>query len=256
MSVLIDAHAHLHSADLDPALDAASDNFQAASRTLGLAPSGGFLLLAEPVGGTRFSCLHDEDGRWSLGRTADAEAVLASNDNRLPICLVAGRQIVTREGLEVHALATTRDFEDGMGWDETIVEARSSGSVVVLPWGVGKWFGARGRRVEEALAAHEDLLVSDNGGRPWCWPARGSLARQGTAGRGVLAGSDPLPLGEDWRRLGSYGVVADVTLDMARPIESLRSAVSADVVRRPYGRRRGVLPFVSQQIRMQIRKGR
>lgn len=256
MSVLIDAHAHLHAAPLDGALDAARANFETTARRLGIRPAACVLFLTEAAAERRLdeAARAGERGRWTLLPTAERAAVRADAPGGAGILLVAGRQARTGEGIEVHALATRAPLRDGRPLDETLAEARETGGLVVLPWGVGKWWGRRGRRVREALDRAADLLVSDNGGRPRFWPTPALIRRERTRGRTVLAGSDPLAIEGDWLRLGSYGTVADAQVDETAPLGSLLRALrGSEVSTRTYGTRASTAAFVRAQVRIRRR---
>lgn len=258
MTILIDAHAHLHHTPVDRALDAAAAGFAKAARAVGVRPALTLLLLSEGRGEAGFddASRRRSAGRWRLGPATEPGVLRAESADATPILLVAGRQLRTREGLEVHALCSTATLGEGDALQDTIAAARAAGALVVLPWGAGKWWGRRGRLVREVLDREEDVLVSDNGGRPWPWPTPGLLARERARGRPVLAGSDPLPLPGEAARLGTYGTVADVGLDDAAPVTDLRRALRAGGLRtRTYGPRSGALAFVARQLRMRAGGG-
>lgn len=257
MSLLIDAHAHLHTASLDGALDAARSNFEAAARRLGIRPSACVLFVTESAAERRFdeAARAGRRGRWTLRPTPDGEAVRAETPGGPDILLVASRQARTDMGLEVHALGTSAAIRDGRPLDETLDEARRAGGLLVLPWGVGKWWGRRGRSVREALDRERDLMVSDNGGRPWFWPTPSLIRRERARGRPVLAGSDPLPLEGEHARLGSYGSVAEADLDESTPVEGLlRVLRGGEGGVRTYGERTGALAFIGAQVRVRTRQ--
>ena len=65
--------------------------------------------------------------------------------------VIAGRQIITRERLEVLALCTAKEFADGEEVETVLDKVRRAGGLPVLPWGAGKWWGTRGRIVTELL---------------------------------------------------------------------------------------------------------
>ncbi len=93
------------------------------------------------------------------------------------LLVLAGRQVVSAEGVEVLAQCTAAQFANGRPLEETIEEIQAAGALAVLPWGVGKWLGRRGKLVTEA-AARSPILLGDNAGRPpfWSFPAQ-SLRR-------------------------------------------------------------------------------
>jgi len=256
VTVLIDAHAHLHDARLGPAFDAASRSFTLAARRLALEVDCGVLLLAEPPGTSRFEGLLDEDASpWTLERTVDPEAVRARRTGHPPVFVIAGCQLVTREKLEVHALMTNDRFRDGEALDTTLNAVCATAALGALPWGVGKWWGRRGRLIRAALKGHPDVVPTDNGGRPWFWPLDRSIASARSMGRVVLAGSDPLPLSDDWRRLGSCGVACEAPIDVDLPVAAIRAALTSEPRPRPYGSARSFVGFFHDQTLMQLRGG-
>jgi hypothetical protein len=167
--------------------------------------------------------------------------------------IVAGRQIVTAERIEVHALAMRQTIADGQTLRATLEEVRASDALVVLPWGVGKWLGRRGRLVAEALAADLGTVwLSDNGGRPWFW-RDALLARAPAAGRPVLRGSDPLPLPGEERRVGSFGCwLRGSVATAAALIARIRSSTPADL--HPYGNSESLARFLRNQSALRLRR--
>src|SRR4051812_601799 len=113
---LVDAHVHFYPCyDRDRFLDAALRNFRRGAAELRLPESTpGVLLLSEARGERWFERLREETegvrrGAWEfVPCLADRDSIVARRraDPRDRIFLVAGRQIATREGVEVLALAT------------------------------------------------------------------------------------------------------------------------------------------------------
>jgi hypothetical protein len=208
---LIDAHVHVYPcADVARLLSAAARNLGEAARRIGAPAWQGVLFLTEVAGTSWFetvagSPLGRTFGKWHVAGVPQDPLSLEAHgeDDRLQI--VAGRQIVTKERIEVHALGTCHVIPDGLELSVTLRDVHESGALAVLPWGVGKWSGERGRLV--ALAVAEDsagLYVSDNAGRPWFWRDP-LLMRMRNIGRPVLRGSDPLPLTAEELRVGQFG---------------------------------------------------
>jgi len=260
--VLVDAHVHLHDGFAAGALlEAAATNMAAAARDLGLpADTPGMLLLAESEGVDAFARLADGSrpaAPWRLEPTAEAVSLLARRPGAAPIALVAGRQIVTTERLEVLALGTRATFADGQPARAAIVAARAAEALVVLPWGVGKWTGRRRALVRELLQEFltERLYAGDNGGR-LAWSPRPRLLGEAERHGGlVLPGSDPLPFAAEVIKPGRYGFVAKVDLDPQRPFAALKRWLDQQTGSpRPYGRLERPLVFARRQIAMQKRK--
>ncbi|MGB6222648.1 hypothetical protein [Haloferula sp.] len=163
-------------------------------------------------------------------------------DERLLV--IAGRQVVTAERVEVLALATASEFEDGRPLSETIESVKAAGGIAVLPWGVGKWFGERGRLVEQAVREH-GVMVGDNAGRPLGWP-KPSLFSEFP----VIPGSDPLKAEGEERMVGSYGFVLEADFDPKRPAESIRRSLRAlESCPTTFGGRVGPTRFFFRQLR-------
>ncbi|WP_299819335.1 hypothetical protein [uncultured Jannaschia sp.] len=261
--LLVDAHVHIYPRfDRAAFLDAAAANVRRAAAARGLDPdTPGWLLLTETAADHAFAELAEQaatetgPGGWRLRPTGDPLCLLAHRDGQAPLGLLAGRQIVTEGGLEVLALGTGATFPDGGTLADALARVAAAGALAVLPWGFGKWLGARGARVRAAVAraAPGTLFLGDNGGR--AGPRPRLLAEAEAAGRVVLPGSDPLPLPGQETRAGGFGFVLDAALDPDRPGASLKARLAALATSPPvYGRTTGALPFAGNQIRMQLRK--
>jgi len=261
-SILVDGHVHLHDDfAADVFFDAAAANVAAAARELGLpGDTPGMLLLAESEGVDAFSRLADGSrpaGSWRLEPTAEPISLLASNPAGPPLVVVAGRQIVTAEGLEILALGTRARFAEGQPTREALAAVLATEALAVLPWGVGKWTGRRGALIQELLQnlLTARLYAGDNGGRLAWWPRPRLLTQAERCGRPVLAGSDPLPLPAEVRKPGRYGFVAEINLDRQRPFAPLRRWLDAQTTSpRPYGGLERPVSFLGHQIAMQLRK--
>jgi SAM-dependent methyltransferase len=259
---LVDGHVHLHPALPASAIfDAALARAEAEAVRRGVAPAAVsvVLCLAEMRGVDVFGDLADgraATGGWRLAATAEPDALIARRQGRDRLIVIAGRQLRTREGLEVLALACRPerrdDLPDDLPLEDAVARAQAAGALVVLPWGFGKWWFARARRLRDFLAspAAAGVLLGDNAGRPGLLP-RPALLR--TTDRPVLPGSDPLPLAGEALRVARFGLWFEGALERARPAASLRAflrsgAPGADVVGRPDG----LLHAVAGQIRLRL----
>lgn len=268
----MDAHVHLHGCfEVDAFLDAAARNFQAAAAELGLPPSTpGCLLLAEMQGEQAFAHLRGEVGRersgpWRFEATGEEGSLIARKPGMPdmpeggPLVLVAGRQVRTREGLEVLALATLENFADGLPFAGTLERVHWSGALPVVPWGFGKWWFERGGLVEGLLQGREReaVFLGDNAGRPGLAPRPPLFRLAESHGVPVLPGSDPLPLAEHAGRAGSYGFVLDAGLDGQPAMllaAALRQGRQAGWRPRAFGHCRGLLDFCRDQSALRLRK--
>src|SRR5690606_9902142 len=97
----------------------------------------------------------------------------------------------------------------GLPVADIVERIRAAGGLAILAWGAGKWLGDRGRVVDDVIARESgrtDVMLADNGGRPRLWPRVPQFETAAEHGLRVLAGTDPLPLRGEERRIGSYGV--------------------------------------------------
>ena len=161
--------------------------------------------------------------------------------------LIAGRQIVTQERLEVLALGADVTVVNGLPVQQTLDEVRRAGSVPVLSWSPGKWFFERGTIVERLLHTLPagSFLLGDTALRPTGWPFPKLLRLARERGFKVIGGSDPLPLRHEERWLGRYGVSAMAPFDPLAPADSVYRMLSyGNTVFASHGQRCGPLPFV------------
>jgi hypothetical protein len=253
----VDAHVHFHDCFTDEGfLKAARHNIRAAALGVGVARPLGVLMLTESCGVDHFSRLRQraETADPTLERTDEAESLL-SDDGEVTLLIVAGRQVVTRERLEVLALATNEQFEDGLTVFETLGQVREAGGLAVVPWGFGKWWGRRGRLLDKVLESRKLDALGDNGGRPRGLPEPRQFAMARSGGIPILPGSDPLPFKGQEGRVGSLGSVLEEAVSVQEPADDLRRLIRSGVslVRR-FGELQPTGPFLSAQLRMQLRR--
>ena len=267
-AILVDAHVHLHDCYV-PArfLDSAAANFERAAAEHGWDRTPGALLFTESAGTDWFGRLARVAagraelplGSWGLEETGDPAALRARSEDR-ELLLIAGRQVVAREGLEVLLLGTRAFVADRLPIQEVLAEGERAGALRVIPWGVGKWLFGRGRLLDELLRsapAHDSLFLGDSSGRPFFWPRPRQFAAAAEQGIRVLAGTDPLPFPSEVRRPGRYGFRLENPGDVARPAEAIRAALRRPEAQlTPYGRLERAWPFVRNQLAMQRRRRR
>jgi hypothetical protein len=268
--LLIDAHVHIYDCfDLNKFLNSAYSNFKSAAKRLdSVGNFSGILLLAETSKDDWFNRLYDyADGRqlpdnrtvyhWSFQHTDEHYSLIAKFNDVKKLLLIAGRQILTAENIEVLALCTSDRFDDGLPILYLINKIKEKNGLAVIPWGVGKWFGNRGRMVADVIGDDSSLIyLGDNGNRPrfWMQPTLFKLAER--KGIKVLPGSDPLPFLSESRRAGSYGFIIDLQIDLRRPgriiKQILRDPDSA--IDSTFGKLEKSYRFFLTQLRMQIAK--
>ena len=267
MKVCIDGHVHIYDCfDLDDFFTAALQNFRAAS---GFVQDSQqelfFLLLAESKGCNwfrRFAEAGNGDqiglNNWQISGTSEEFVLKVCRAGTDPGCmyLVAGRQVVTREKIEVLSLFSAADTRDGNTLADTIKNISEKSALAVLPWGAGKWLGSRGKVLHQLLAGgKKGFFWGDNGGRPGCWPTPDLLRSARKNGIGILSGSDPLPLAAEKNRVGSFGSIIDCDLSADSPGESLKNSLQEDfsgII--PFGGNMTTSSFLQSQLQLRLHK--
>jgi hypothetical protein len=212
-AVLVDAHVHIHPrTDVTALLSSAERNFGAIASLQGLSEWHGVLLLTEMAADAWFDGIAAQKapgtfGPWQLSHVEPNRIEAKKSAAAGSVSFVAGRQVVTTERIEVLALGTRAKFEDGRSLEDTIQAAQNAEALVVLPWGVGKWLGQRGRLVEAALKADrkKKIFAGDIASRPSFWPEPPVFRTLLSRGLPVLPGSDPLPLKGEEEHVGACG---------------------------------------------------
>jgi hypothetical protein len=262
---LVDAHVHVHhSFDECVFFDSALTNFKAvAEERVGGLDWLGCLLFTESAGEDVFSGLRARTdgcaGAWRFRPAAEDCSLIACRDGERSLVVVAGRQVVSAEQIEVLALGTTATLSDGKTLAQTLAAVRAAGALPALPWGFGKWLGRRGRLIAQQIASARpgELFLGDNGGRPALSPRPRLFALAEARGLAVLAGSDPLPFAQEVAKVARYGFVLQAPFDAAAPFAGIRRAL-AGLPRspEPFGRLERWPTFVHRQIAMQLGKRR
>lgn len=259
-TVVADGHVHLHDCfDLDRWLDAARGNLERARPDDG-DPALRVVMLTESAGVRAFAELADGRRRagrdWSVLPTDEPNALRVVNERHGELILVAGRQVATSDGLEVLALGALEELPDGRPLETSLEATREAGAVAVVPWGFGKWWGGRGRRLAGLVDEAEPgaLCLGDNGGRPRFAREPRLFARARARGLQIIPGSDPLPFVRHERRAGSAGFVLRAVIDPRRPARGLLEALRRPCsLLRPFGAGPDPLGFVRDQLAMQWR---
>ena len=260
----VDAHVHWpadgdHGAVLDRAWRGLFGSKMRRSVS-GSDASLGFLLLAQTPSQQVFDALATQRAvghRWSLSRTDEGGSLVARSDAGQGIVLVEGYQLVSCEGLELLAFGPIEPPADGLPLKQLVDALQGSAVTLVIPWGVGKWSGQRGRILDDLLADARpgNLFLGDNGGRPALWTEPGHFGRARGNGIFNLPGSDPLPLPGQTARIGHYGFRLTGQVSTERPWHDLQ-VILRGLGEQPqtFGTRPGLLTSLSAQSRMQWRK--
>jgi hypothetical protein len=166
--------------------------------------------------------------------------------------LLAGRQIVTRERLEILALATEQPIDDGLSLDDTMHACVEANCIPVLAWSPGKWFGQRGRLIRDMLSRRPAaaICMGDTTLRPVGWRTPALMLQASKAGIQVVAGSDPLPFAGEEVLAGRYVSIADGIIDPLDAAGSFRTVMkNTNAVLRQAGRRDAPLKWLTRWLR-------
>jgi hypothetical protein len=272
MMILVDAHVHIYDCfDLQHFLDSAVKNFKAEAARWGQEDDfTALLLLTETAkenwfhrlagyAGSRSGNGTESIGNWTFHRTNEDHSLYAQSEKSQGFFLIAGRQIVTAEDLEVLALMTDRQFEDGRPLEEVIQAVKETSAIPVIPWGFGKWMGKRGAILENILRKGKDsiLFLGDNSGRPVFLPRPSLFEFAEKKGIRVLPGSDSLPFLSESQRVGCFGLSIHGTISREHPARDLKRIFLDPKTRfQAYGNLENPYRFFRNQLTAQIVKWR
>jgi hypothetical protein len=257
-----DTHVHFHRCfEEGPFLDAAAESLLGNATPANLITAA--LCLTESYGDDWFGRLARlDDGEliegthWRRLRTDEDNSVVVANEQGRRLAIIAGRQIVCREKLEVLALGYAEHPEDGRPIRDVLCEVEQAGALPVLPWGFGKWTGERGEIVRQLLDDPPcEFTVGDNGGRLAMLgePDLFDVARN--AGFSILPGTDPFPFRWDCKRVGSFGMEWPGGLEPDAPFRSLKSLISKpEISGERFGRLESLPAFIRNQVAIQLRR--
>ncbi|NET04044.1 MAG: hypothetical protein F6K16_04795 [Symploca sp. SIO2B6] len=266
--IIADAHVHIYDCfDLDKFLNAAANNFNNSALNKGYKDRfESILFLTETKFDNKFLELlecannykkNNSKNQWIIDKTKENYSLYASNSNNQKIFIIAGRQIVTAENLEVLALITAKTFEDGLPIKRVIQDVINSGGIPVIPWGFGKWIRSRGKILTNLLQEENlpILFLGDNSGRPHFWSTPPYFKQAEQRGLRILPGTDPLPFNSEFWRPGSFGFTLEGSLNPDEPANSIKKMLLDPTTKlQSYGSLETPFRFVRNQLAMQILK--
>ena len=251
----LDAHVHVYPFhDLPRLLLAALDRMPRRAPT-----DQRVLALAERADCAFFQALAQDEirlpgDRWRVvAWDPDGGVKLRHLPDHRDVWILAGRQIVSAERIEVCSLFCDEPIADGQPAREIVRAILATGGLPALDWAPGKWLFGRGRLVRELVAEFPpaQLVLVDTSLRPLGWPAPRLYAQARRAGRAVLAGSDPLPFAGEEDVAGSYHCTFEIPVpaDPARLVAPLKAALAAGGAELRFGGRRGSPLAVLRRLR-------
>ena len=192
---------------------------------------------------------------WNLQLLPEDGAIRLTNSSADSITVLAGRQIVTSEKIEVLALGCDCAIAEGLTLVDTLKAVSDCAGIGTLPYSPGKWLGGRGKLVGQCLevSAGRPPMFGDTALRPTgiSEPPIFSLAR--ARGAKILAGTDSLPfLGEE-ARVGKFATMLVGDFEIDYPIRSLKKILSGtDENIRTVGQRCSLAEVSARLIRLKF----
>lgn len=265
-TLLIDGHVHVYQHyDLNRVLEGGAENLRRAAAKGGIIHEDDkaipILLLSERHDCNFFkqameSSLQKPVDGFTFHRTAERESLLVKKNDQLYMFIIAGRQIVTSEGLEIISVMTTLYIKDRSKSTQDVVRKVSdSGGYPVINWAPGKWFFKRGEVVNNLIDSLDPttLLIGDTTLRTTLWPLPSLMKKAKQNGFKIIAGSDPLPFKDEEKNIGTYGFVVKAKFDESRPCQSIR-AIMRDEKTVPLliGSRNNLIKFFKRQVKIMV----
>jgi hypothetical protein len=268
-TVFVDAHVHFYDCfDVSTFLNAAQKNFSNAAAEAGIDNDySAVLFLSERSTENWFQWLvdaakqgsvtgHEKSRLWQLQYNEEDESIKAFNDHFPSIYIIPGRQVVTKESLEVLLLGTLEKFDDKVSLTALLESVLDKDVISVLPWGVGKWFGKRGEIVRNTIIneSSRNLFIGDIAGRPVIWPQPSLFSLAAKKGIRLLQGTDPLPLPAAAAMPGSYGFSIKMSQPGEMPAQQIKKEIlNPETITSPYGIRENPVKFMRNQILLRVR---
>jgi hypothetical protein len=256
---VVETHSHFHNqVTLELYLDSARLNFLAAIPKTMSSPLQGILCLADFPGCEGYLRICEESSNlsshWSMMTSSSAYEVSFRHVSGDVLHILAGRQYVSTEGLEVLFFGCSPCLER-LPLRDMLSFAGDKDRFFILPWGAGKWLAERGRVLDTVLSDHTafpHLALGDTLFRPQIFKSR-HLEKAHDYGIPVLPGSDPLD--SRYYRLASGR--CGFSFRSSDCPDSLLSLVRQQIFKQPeslsiFGKRLSCLQFIRDQLFLRL----
>ena len=261
MQVFADTHLHLYPCfDLDQAFTGLLDRLQLeSSKDKNNASAIYAAFLAERADCNFYERLvknYDQPkqskpllSQFTVVTANEQSLLLQEKSSERRLTLFPGRQIISKEKIEVLGLCTSASFPENLPAAELVEQVQAKGGVPVLPWSPGKWFFKRGQIIDDLLHRFtgQDLLIGDVSLRPMGWPLPLLMRKARRLGYTIISGSDPLPFAGEEQLFGRYGskITSTEGATTAESIETLfRSLLNDRAVAKSFGQRSTPLQLI------------
>ncbi len=265
--IITDAHVHIYPChNLDTVISSAFRNLFSGAQNRTETNDSAVLFLTETAGNHYFELLmngeiHPDSEKqaknWQTSTTEESVSLrlVHSAHPQKELFIVSGQQVVTSEKLEVLAIGSNSLQAEGTPLNETVRSVVGGNGIAILPWGVGKWLGHRGRIINDFMATdvNDLLFLGDNGSRPRFWPVSSLKRSRQTKKPRLLSGTDPLPLPGEETRVGSFGSIIQGSIDPQKPFATLKKLLARPETEiTGYGNLQSPTSFIKQQVALRM----
>ena len=208
----------------------------------------------------RCAVLSSNEADWRVQETKEAFSfsmlIPLSGRGVCRVSVVRGYQAATVERLEVLALGTDARLREGVTLEETVRCTIDVGAIPIIPWGLGKWWGARGRMLKDMMQSEmgTSIWLGDTSHRPMGLPQPRAFAVAEARGIPIIPGSDPFPLPSHAGRVGRYGFTLTGVMDSEYPGASLKALLNErDSGLTTFGTRTNLVGSLRNQVKLRVR---
>ncbi len=220
MKLLFDPHVHFYKVfSIEKFLTSAYQNFERYETDA----DGYALCLTEKNDCNFFNFLRNESKINGFKVTQNTNSIALTRDDKLPLIVFPGRQINSREGIEVLALFRNEPLAEKMPLGELIAGINSKCEIPVINWAPGKWMGRRGLIIEEFLQNYNlPIALGYTSLLPKYFPLPELISKYNKK-IPVFLGSDPFPFKNQETLIGrcslkvNVPVLLDCELELDKP---------------------------------------
>lgn len=249
--VIIDTHVHIHKInDITTLLESTFNNFTDRASTFLNNEFVGvlFVYALKENDDIQSRFIIDESSKSWQFKQLDRNTFNASLGHK-KILIKTGYQVISREGIEILVLTDNIKKLYGVDADLIIESALANNEIVIIPWGVGKWLGTRGEVVNGLIKKYGPrIFLGDNSSRPWFWKIIPQFKIARNFNTKVLNGTDPLPIHDEERIVGKFGVFCENVVSDELDLVNLLS--TQKLVN--YGKMESIYRFFLNQIKLRL----
>jgi len=223
--IIVDPHTHYYKIfNIDDVLNVAYRNFGKAAQRIGTVDGFTAILFVAGVGSENLNVEFEVAApkEWILSATGEPNALVAQARDNRQVYLILGHQVISKEGLEVLGYLPMHKIKSGPGIENIIENIQSLDGLAIVPWGFGKWMGKRKSVMVNLInRGDSNFVIGDIGGRSKILGHPDIFRMAKKRGIRILPGSDPLPLADEFNRIGTCGFCIKGELDENAPLSHI-----------------------------------